>query len=609
MRKEQHQQETSRTFPFLLPTLLLPLFSPSSPTIFPFPHHLSHSAFEATCFRCRVPLSFSRTSRLEAFIASSRCHPRHSISICFDTANIPSAKMPSPKSQQRKRPAEANQSLCVGNKRPRRKLRQIKKSTTTTKPVDIHDLPNELIWDIVKRVDENGSRKHLLSLSLSSKIFHSFAQAELYRHFEIRSPNTYRLLTRTLIENPPVRALVRKVAVILTGSHGYYRMQNACADFKSWPGLEFDESKLSTTDRHLLMLTRVVCGTNGNDNARCVLALCLLFLSRAEDVTLDLDFFSRPSSRVLVTGLQMLTPPQGTDAFNFHHAPVFPAAKNVRLTGSTFVWLVDTVFHKPFHLLPSLLAPDNLVEMSLKGDENRWNILDDVEFNRNLSLQTIRLDGSKSDASGLCRLLKRCPDLKRLQVSLRYRRTAVADKDQAGNINDVLLASCPKLEVLSLRIEGASDRFFGRRSHVLTCLANMDDLRDLRISLDCFFDHPTTVEMLASHFSDMLPPNVENLGLDATWALGILNGKVSAKHPEVQAYRRGMERLIKNLCEATKTRLVRLKHIIIGFKFGKPVQWTREADRLLAGTDVKISLTNTTASHMIWQDSWESMFD
>ncbi|KAF6791368.1 hypothetical protein CSOJ01_14386 [Colletotrichum sojae] len=514
--------------------------------------------------------------------------------------------MPLPKSQRRKRPSKANLDTSPGNKRPRYAK---KSATATTKSVNINDLPNELIWDIVKRVDENGNRKHLLSLSLSNKLFHSFAQEELYRHFEIRNPNTYRLLTRTLIENPPVRALVRKVAVNLTGYSGFYRMQNACADFKSWPGQEFNESKLSTTDRHLLMLTKVVCGTNGNDNARCVLALCLLLLSRAEDVTLELDFFSRPSSRVLVTGLQMLAPSQGTGAHNFHHAPVFPAAKNVHLTGGTFVWLADTVFHKPFHLLPSLLAPANLIELSLKGDENRWNILDDVEFNRHLSLQSVRLEGSKSDASGLCRLLRRCPDLKRLQVALRYRRTAVADKDQASNINDVLLACCPKLEVLSLCTEGGSDRFFRQRSRVLTCLANMNNLRDLRISLDCFFDHPTTVEMLASHFSDMLPPNVEKLGLDATWALRILNGKASANNPDAQAYKRGMERLIKNLCEATKMRLVRLKHIVIGFKFGKPVQWTREAEKLLAGTDVKISLKNTTASHMIWQDSWESMFD
>lgn len=517
--------------------------------------------------------------------------------------------MPSPQSQQQKRAAKSSQYKHHGNKRPpRARPGIVRKDVTPTKHADIHDLPNELLWGIVKSVAENGDRKQLLSLSLTNKLFHSFAHAELYRHIEIRAPHTYCLLTRTLIENPSVRPLVRKIAVHLAGSNGW-RMENAGSDFKNWPGLSFDESKLSTTDQHLLVLTRVVCTNNGGDNARCVLALCLLFLARAEDVTLDLDYYYRPNGRVLVTGLRMLSSSQGNDADNFHHAPVFAHAKKLRITGNTFVWTFDTIFGKPFHLLPSLLAPDKLVEMSLDGDENRWNILDDVNFNRNLPLESIRLNQSKTDASGLCRLLRRCPDLKQLQVAVRYRRVALPDKDQAGDINNVLPTSCPKLEVLSLRIEGAFNRFFGQHTQIMTCLANMNHLRDLRIDLNLFFDSPANIQMLASSFPDMLPPNVESLGLDATWALGNLNGRVSASHPSVVAYKRGMERLIKHLCEATKTRLVRLKYIVIGFKFGKPVQWTLDAKKLLAGTDVKIKLTNTTNAWMIWGDSWEDLFN
>ncbi|KAF4476721.1 hypothetical protein CGGC5_v015272 [Colletotrichum fructicola Nara gc5] len=137
----------------------------------------------------------------------------------------------------------------------------------------------------------------------------------------------------------------------------------------------------------------------------------------------------------------------------------------------------------------------------------------------------------------------------------------------------------------------------------------MNNLKELRITLDCFFDTPATIELLGSSFPDLLAPRLEKIFIDATWSLLGVNGRITASHPQVMAYKKGIEKMITALCTASKSQLPCLKVIALGAKYGKPRQWTKDARKLLAGTNVKLKLVTGNHTGQLWHQTWKQMLE
>ncbi|KAJ4999897.1 hypothetical protein K4K48_003404 [Colletotrichum sp. SAR 10_66] len=408
-------------------------------------------------------------------------------------------------------------------------------------------LPNELICCIVKCASQNAfqSKRDLLNLCLLNWQMYPFAQLELYRKVEIHSMRAYDLLTRSFIENPSLRSCVREAHISVAGG----RFDRWALNVSSWTNQELNMTNLCDTDRSLVILCKTLCGIGSpKENSRSVLALLLIFLDRAEE---------------------------------------------------------------PISVLTPLLSAINLTDLRLIGDTPIWDALADPDIaNIQLPLKTLTLDSSSADGTGLCHLLKRCPNLRRLKASIKSPR-----RNGRSNINTVLPQSCPQLKELSLNTQGYN-RFFGNTWVVtpgstkhITCLPQMNNLKELRITLDCFFDTPANIELLGSSFPDLLAPRLEKIFIDATWSLLGVHGRITASHPQVMAYKKGIEKMITALCAASKSQLPCLKVIALGAKYGKPRQWTKDARKLLAGTNVKLKLVTGNHTGQLWHQTWKQMLE
>ncbi|KAL0933836.1 uncharacterized protein CTRU02_210635 [Colletotrichum truncatum] len=478
--------------------------------------------------------------------------------------------------------------------------------------VNLCHLPNELVREIVKWSDAIGNTQSLRSLCLTNHLIHSFAQEELYRFVKITSMHSCGLLTRSLIENPSLKARIKIAHVIITST----RFNDISSFmFRNWAASRFDLSKLSATDRHLVILCKSVCNRNASENARCVFALFLLFLDRAEEVGLSYTAFSRPACRLLVAGLDMISSSlEADDEEGGHSTILFPALKRLSLCGDPFSQIPEAVFGILVHPLLPLLSPATLCELHIQGDNNIWHLFDTLGFDQDLSLKMVRLELSRSDSSGLCKLLKRCPNLRQLKMTVKNCHSGYQPSTR-DCINQVLPAYCPLLEEFSLSLQGNQVAFFpslqvpfgAHQPQAVTCLPSMSHLKELRIDIGCFFNTRYQIDMLGSTFPDLLPPKLEKLFLDASWALSYVPGRTTARHPEVLAYKRGIERIIMSLCTASKTRLVQLNTIVIGSKYGKHVQWTKDARKLLAGTNVRIKLVCGQRTADLWPLTWKQM--
>ncbi|KAF9873437.1 hypothetical protein CkaCkLH20_09250 [Colletotrichum karsti] len=188
--------------------------------------------------------------------------------------------------------------------------------------IDLYRLPNELIYCIMQSAGENRDCKLMRNLCLTSRRIYPFARVELYRNLKIPTMKAYGLLTRSLIENPALRRFIRIVDITISGSR---YMADYSFLFRSWADHKYNDKNLAEAERNLLLLCKTSCNKSASDNARCVLSLFLLLLDRAEDVSLDLNAFSRPATRLLAAGLEMSrsTSPKA----------LFPSLKRLRLTG------------------------------------------------------------------------------------------------------------------------------------------------------------------------------------------------------------------------------------------------------------------------------------
>ncbi|KAI8279519.1 putative sterigmatocystin biosynthesis P450 monooxygenase stcS [Colletotrichum sp. SAR11_240] len=430
-------------------------------------------------------------------------------------------------------------------------------------------LPNELVCCIVKCASQNAfqSKRDLLNLCLLNWQMYPFAQLELYRKVEIHSMKAYDLLTRTFIENPNLRNCVREAHISVAGG----RFDRWALNVSSWANENLNMTNLCDTDRSLVILCKTLCGIGSpKENSRSVLALLLIFLDRAEEVSLEVNSYCRP----------------------------LPAH-------------AETVFGQPISVLTPLLSAANLTDLHLIGDTPIWDALGDPDIaNVQLPLKTLTLDSSSADGSGLCHLLRRCPNLRRLKASIKSPR-----RNGRSNINTVLPASCPQLKELSLNTQGYN-RFFGNTwvlnpgsTKHITCLPQMHNLKELRITLDCFFDTPANIELLGSSFPDLLAPRLEKIFIDATWSLLGVHGRITASHPQVMAYKKGIEKMITALCTASKSQLPCLKVIALGAKYGKPRQWTKDARKLLAGTNVKLKLERSFYKDKVYMTAIAQRYD
>ncbi|KAK2730740.1 hypothetical protein CKAH01_09363 [Colletotrichum kahawae] len=480
---------------------------------------------------------------------------------------------------------------------------------------NISRLPNELICCIVKCANDDPyeSKRDLLSLCLLNRHMYLFAQLELYREVEVRSMKAYALLTRSFIENPGLRKYVREAHISVDG----HRYDTWAGHFQSWANEKLDMTRLCDTDRSLVILCKTLCSTGSSkENSRSVLALLLTFLDRAEEVRLEINGYCRPPTRVLIAYLDLLSSslPSASPASSSSSVAIaprralFPSLRSFWITGSSLQTYADVVFGQSISILTPLLSAANLTDLRVIGDARIWDALGDSNVaNVQLPLKTITLDSSTADGSGLCYLLKRCPNLRRLKVFIKSPR-----QNGTMDINTVLPEACPQLKELSLNIQGYS-RFFKHTgwasspAQQLTCLPQMHNLKELRISLDCFFNTPANIELMGSNFPDMLPPRLEKIFIDATWSLLAVHGRITASHPQVVVYKKGIEKIITTLCTASKSQLPCLKVIALGAKYGKPKQWTRDARRLLGGTNVKLKLATGNHTGQLWHATWKQM--
>ncbi|TEA16427.1 hypothetical protein C8034_v001340 [Colletotrichum sidae] len=480
-------------------------------------------------------------------------------------------------------------------------------------PLSIMVLPNELIANVVSCLAETGveRRKLLVRLSKTNRVISHYATLELYRSITVDDGILVALL-KAIIQKPALRHLVRHLEIAgapaLRGERSNSSFSRLESDMSYW-----NDSKLNDQESQLFLLAKAMCfGCRENTmKGQIAFGLLMLLTDRVESFEFSGQVFERFVSHFLVAGMRMMAMWDKTKYINptNKNRILFPACTQLRIGKGSLDLEGLVIWRQRFRPVTALLFPTTLTSLTVDSDDNTWRSLDTAQISGRLALRYIRLNNTKTNDSGLCKLLKRCPGLLELELFYKTKGQVNADVGTAYSINNVLPVSCPQLQKLTLSLKGRHRQFFTHEPELLTCLTQMVCLRDLRIDLDCLFKNAASFEVEARDIHSVLPPNLDRLFLDSTWFLSHLGGR-AASHPDTYRYKEGMEWLISPFCHPRTFPIPRnnIGVIIIAVKHGRQRQWQRTANQQLRcahGTVLKF-ISHSDAPAM-WSDKWESM--
>ncbi|KAK1981831.1 hypothetical protein LZ30DRAFT_591906 [Colletotrichum cereale] len=487
--------------------------------------------------------------------------------------------------------------------RAARKKRVRKNKVAETHTLKFSLLPTELRAMVVGNMFAVGGRSLLHSFSLTGRDGRDLARKELYRDINIQFEVELAHLTRSLIENPYLRELIR--GFNLYANHWFFRRHDSGRIFREWPNAPMNESHLSQSDRHLLVLLRSFCADKPADNVQCVLGLFLFFINKTNHLALDIGFYWPLLDAFLAAGLASTS----SSTPNLDTA-LLPAVKVLDLSTKQYLRkAVRTLQARPFHPFKTLTASTHLRVFTFTGDMDRWSNLDSIDPAMKLPFTTVKLTASSCTASTLSQFLRHCPDLQCLDVASQGYNSQGNNTNEC--LNAVLTKFCPRLRELSLRHEGrARDFFWSSATNTITCLPEMTNLKELRMEVDAFFIRGSDITTF--RLPNRLPGQLEKLFLDCSYALvhlpvGMQVTRLTARSPEAIAYRQAVENMIQALCQAREDRFPRLNTIVIGAKYVKPVQWTRIANKALSKTGARVKITSSKDIRELWGCSWDAM--
>ncbi|KAK1590475.1 uncharacterized protein LY79DRAFT_590430 [Colletotrichum navitas] len=486
--------------------------------------------------------------------------------------------------------------------RSARKRPSKKNKVDKTQPLRFSLLPPEMRVTVVENMFAVGGRRLLRDFSVTSRDSRALAQKELYREISIQYEVELCHLTRSLIENPPLRKLIHTVR--LNANYWCFRRHDARRIFREWPNAPIDESRLSQSDRQLLILLRSFCNERPSDNIQCVFGLFLFFVDQTKHLALDIGYDWGLLDNFLAAGFASTSstnPNLGT--------ALLPVVKILGLSTKQYLQkAVRTIQAGPYHPFKALTASIHLREFTFTGDMDRWSNLDAIDPGMKLPFTTVNLVASSCTASTLSKFLRHCPDLQCLNVTSQGYNSEV---DTNECLNTILTKFCPQVRELSLRNGGRSRDFFrSSATHTITCLPEMTNLKELRMEVDAFFVRGSDIS--AFRLPNKLPDQLEKLFLDCSFALthfpfNMHYTRMTARSPEAIAYRQAVDNMIQAICKAREDRFPRLNTIVIGAKWVAPVQWTRIANKALSKTGARIKVTSSKDIQRLWTCSWDAM--
>ncbi|KAK2053790.1 hypothetical protein LY76DRAFT_666567 [Colletotrichum caudatum] len=471
-----------------------------------------------------------------------------------------------------------------------------KNKVDKTRPLKFSFLPTEMRAMVVANMSAAGGRRLLRDFSLTSRDGRDLARKELYRDISILRVAELACLTRSLIENPPLRKLIRSVR-LYADRWNVVRHQSG----RDWAPI--DESRLSQSDRQLLILLRSLNSNKLADDVQYVCGLFLFLVNETTHLTFDTGYYIWDLlDNFLAAGLALTSlssPNPGT--------ALLPAMKTLNISSKHYLRkTVQTIQGVPYHPFKTLTASPHLREFIFTGDMDKWSNLDDIDPSMRLPFTNINLVASSCTASTLSKFLRHCPDLQCLSVAPQSYNS---EPDANECLNTTLTNFCPQIRELSLRNGGRSrDFFWSSATHTITCLPEMANLKELRLEVDAFFADIS--DSSTFRLPNKLPTQLEKLFLDCSFALTHFHTpymRLVPSSPEAIAYKKAVHSMIQAICKAREDGFPRLNTIVIGSKWMSPVRSTKAANKALSKTGARIKIMSSTNTQRLWTCPWDAM--
>ncbi|KAK1995404.1 hypothetical protein LX36DRAFT_725318 [Colletotrichum falcatum] len=475
-----------------------------------------------------------------------------------------------------------------------------KPSKKNRAPLKFSLLPTEMRAMVVENMSAVGGRSLLRNFSITSRDSHALAQKELYREISIFYEIELCHLTRSLVENPTLRKFIRTVR--LYPNYWTFHRHDAGRIVREWADAPMDESRLSQSDRQLLILLRSIRNHKPADNIQFIFGLFLFFVDEAKHLAVDIGHYWGLLDKFLAAGLALTSSSSANPSTAF-----LPALKVLDVSTKMYLQKpVQIVQARRFHPFEAITASTHLREFTFTGDMDKWSNLDAIDPGMRLPFTTVKLFASSCTASTLSKFLRHCPDLQCLNVVPQGWNS---DVDTNECLNTILTKFCPQIRKLALRNGGRSRDFFrSSATNTITCLTEMANLKELHIEVDAFFIRGSDITTF--RLPNRLPDQLETLFLDCSFALTHLpfsHARLTARSPEAVAYRQAIEKMIQDICKAREDRFPRLNTIFIGAKWVAPVQLTKNANKILSKTGACIKVMSSKDMQRMWNLSWDAM--
>lgn len=447
------------------------------------------------------------------------------------------------------------------------------------------------------------------------------AQQGLY--FTINLPHTHYnqlvLLVRTLVETPHLRRLIREVDISL-GPDAYYdpsKMETP-TNLTNWHRSKLDESKLSDTERHILLLYRQYATLSRSNPPLAVgllVGILLCFGHRIYSLTISqIQVFNPTSHAVQLIGLRSILL-VAISTFSVGKQRVCPELKSLSLLPSPIHTLPHCLLGSTFRFLEYFVAHPTLTTFVSSCDRGVWGLsghLGDAPFLPTKQL-ILRRTGLRSATLG--KALRRFPKLTHLFVDFDPGLSWVRTLSGLGSVTDSELGAaitkcCPCIEHLTLKVCEQGDlKFFGENPtlkirSLINSTLNLSGLKVFRSRIAMYYSLLKTLDERAAMVKCWLPRQAETLLLDTTDTKEDVMGV---------PYFEGVKSLVLSLCQAHHEDHLRFRTVVVTVGTGGNIDWNevfKEAREYGAGTDFRLMVVFFPAMlRAFWDDTWRQGID
>ncbi|KAF4781400.1 hypothetical protein HER10_EVM0011307 [Colletotrichum scovillei] len=458
-------------------------------------------------------------------------------------------------------------------------------------------LPNELVTMIAHYCAD------AYPLCLVNQRILPFAQQGLYH--TINLPHTHYnqlvLLVRTLVETPHLRRLIREVDISL-GPDAYYdpSTMETPTNLTNWPRFILDESKLSDTDRHILLLYRPYA-TFSRTNPPLAVGLLMQVIHLT-------------SHRLQLIGLRSMLL-VAISAFSVMKQRVCPELKSLSLLPSPIHPQHDCMFGSDFNFLEHFVAYPTLATFVSSYDLGIWGLHDRPAYRTSLPTKQLILRRTGMKSATLGRALRRFTNLTHLFVDFDPSplRIQILIGHNLGTILELgaaLTKSCPCIEHLTLKVcEQGNLKFFGENPtleirSLINSTLELSGLKVFRSRIAMYYSLLETLDERATLVKNWLPRQAETLLLDTTDTEEDVMGV---------PYFQGVKSLILSLCQAHHEDQLSFRTMVIAVGAGGNIDWkevVKEAREYGAGTDFRLMVVFFPAmGQAFWDDTWRQGMD